>query len=480
MLNDLLDRNMKTIYYYICFVLGLVGFVACSEDNGEFPDVPNGELCSLTIQLGAANNQETRVGGDDNALDGEFINSLWVFITNDKGVVEKKLTLTEGSTSTVSPSTATGGNILEWWHTIEDLPVGDKFIYAFANMEAVSPVSPVSNESQKMSDLLGGISEGINLSTAVDGLVINNPASTVNIASGQYIPMSLKKRVTVTGDQTIRVELVRLVGRVNIQLKNAKASPVSVTSFTMGQFANKVALMPEGTATGGANDQTYSTFSTETPQVITGNNGVHTFSFYVNETENNTPFSIKLTADNKNYGATTTRTAIPRNNILPLNLTISESDLNLKVTAYIAPIGGYPVQVYTSSGLTGKAEYNVTLPEGCSFQVTGKLANGTEGTCVLSYDGTTDQNENIEIDAANKSMAYVTALPGLVAAERDITPLEVSFMVNNVKRATCTLNVSTEALKDWGKDGYPITRSLTQWGEVPRWYEAVPMMRKNP
>ena len=184
MLNDLLDRNMKTIYYYICFVLGLVGFVACSEDNGEFPDVPDGELCSLTIQLGAANNQETKVGGDDNALDGEFINSLWVFITNDKGVVEKKLTLTEGSTSTVSPSTATEGNILEWRHTIEDLPVGDKFIYAFANMEAVFPV----NENQSMSDLLGGISEGNDLSSAVDRLVINNPASTVNIASGQYIP----------------------------------------------------------------------------------------------------------------------------------------------------------------------------------------------------------------------------------------------------------------------------------------------------
>lgn len=471
MLNDLLDRNMKTIYYYICFVLGLVGFVACSEDNGEFPDVPNGELCSLTIQLGAANNQETRVGGDDNALDGEFINSLWVFITNDKGVVEKKLTLTEGSTSTVSPSTATGGNILEWWHTIEDLPVGDKFIYAFANMEAVSTVE----ENQNMSTLLSGIQEGANLSTAVDGLVINNPASTVNIASGQYIPMSLKKRVTVTGDQTIRVELVRLVGRVNIQLKNAKASPVSVTSFTMGQFANKVALMPGVTATGVNFNQTYSTsFESLT---INGEES-KTFQFYVNETESNTPFSIQLTANNKNYIATTkTTTTIPRNNILPLNLTISESDLNLVVMAYIAPIGGYPVQVYTSSGLTGKAEYNVTLPEGCSFQVSGTLADNTPGTCELSYDGTIYQNKNIEIDATDNSVAYVTALPDLA----DITPLKVSFIDNNNDvRATCTLNVSTESLKDWGEGGYPISSSLRQWQAAPAWYEFIPLRMANP
>lgn len=473
MLNNLLDRNMRTIYYYICFVLGLVGFVACSEDNGEFPDVPDGDLCSLTIQLGAANNQETRVGGDNNALEGEFINSLWVFITDDKGVVEKKLTLSDGSTSTVDPTVTAGGNILEWRHTIEDLPVGEKIIYAFANMEEVSPV----NENQSMSALLGGISEGNDLSSAVDRLVINNPASTVNIASGQYIPMSLKEKVTVTGDQTIRVELVRLVGRVNIQLTNSKASSVTVTSFTMGQFADRVALLPDGTATDVAYDQSYSTFSVKDPQVITGNNGVHTFSFYVNETKNDTPFSIQLIADNKNYSATTTRTAIPRNNILPLNLTISESDLNLVVMAYIAPIGGYPVQVYTSSGLTGKAEYNVTLPEGCSFQVSGTLADNTPGTCELSYDGTIYQNKNIEIDATDNSVAYVTALPDLAA----ITPLKVSFIDNNNDvRATCTLNVSTESLMDWGEGGYPIPSSLRQWQAKPTLYEQVPLRMANP
>ena len=469
---------MKTIYYYICFVLGLVGFVACSEDNGEFPDVPDGDLCSLTIQLGAANNQETKVGGDDNALDGEFINSLWVFITNDKGVVEKRLTLDEGS-STVSPSTATGGNILEWWHTIEDLPVGDKFIYAFANMEAVSTVE----ENQNMSTLLSGIQEGANLSNIVDELVINDPASTVNIANEQYIPMSLKKQVTVTGDQTIRVELVRLVGRVNIQLTNSKASSVTVTSFTMGQFADRVALMPDGTAT----DVTYELVCPTSFESLTINGRESkTFQFYVNETKNadaTTGFPIGLqTADYKNYSATTEATkAIPRNHILPLNLTISESDLNLIVTAYIAPIGGYPVQVYTSGDLTQAATYSVTLPEGCSFQVTGTLANGTKGTCELSYVGTTDQ-KNIKIidDAVDKSWAYVTALPGL--KESDITSLEVSFKDNNgAERAKCTLNVSTEPLKDL--DEYGIQTNglyLRQWQAAPAWYEVVPLRVANP
>ena len=144
--------------------------------------------------------------------------------------------------------------------------------------------------------------------------------------------------------------------------------------------------------------------------------------------------------------------------------------------AYIAPIGGYPVKVYTSNDLKQAATYSVTLPEGCSFQVTGSLADGTQGTCVLDYVGTTDQNENIEIDATDKSVAYVTALPDLA----DITPLEVSLMDGDVKRATCTLNVSTEALKDWGEGGYPITRSLRQWQAAPAWYEVVPLRMANP
>lgn len=456
-------------------LMGLL-LTGCSDAQEDIEQVIGDEGCRVSIRVGASDNVETKAGDDPNALAGEFINELCVFVVDDQGSIEQKFLASStapNGTFTDDPST---GDAYEWRSSEFVLPAGKKTIYAFANW------STASNDSWNK---IINKPVGETLSDTDLAITINNPAGSVDLANGKYIPMSVKQEVNVTVDQTIRVELVRLVGRVNIQLKNAKASQVSVTSFTMGKFADKVALMPEETAADVAYDQTYSTFSTEASQVIEGNNGVHTFSFYVNETENenNTPFSIQLTADNKNYSATTTATAIPRNNILPLNLTISESDLNLVVMAYIAPIGGYPVQVYTSSGLTGKAEYNVTLPEGCTFQVSGTLANGTKGTCVLDYSGTTDQNKNIEIDATNKSVAYVTALPGLTTDEtkKDITPLKVSFIDNNKEvRATCTLNVSTEALKDWGKDGYPITRSLVQWGEAPRWYEAVPMMRKNP
>ena len=448
----------------------------CSYIHDDMDEVIGDEGCRVSIRVGASDNVETKVGNDDNALDHEFINELCVFVVDGEGKIEQKLVTTDGS-ATPSDEALKTGDAYEWRSNEFVLPAGKKTIYAFANWGTVNNTSwnTIINKS------VGGT-----LSDADLGIItIEDPAGKVDLTSEtnkKFIPMSVKQEVNVTVDQTIRVELVRLVGRVNIQLTNSKASSVTVTSFTMGQFADRVALMPDGTAT----DVTYELVCPTSFESLTINGRESkTFKFYVNETKNanaTTGFPIGLqTADDKNYSATTKAEAIPRNHILPLNLTISESDLNLIVTAYIAPIGGYPVQVYTSGDLTQAATYSVTLPEGCSFQVTGTLANGTKGTCELSYVATTDQNENIEIDAANKSMAYVTALPGLVAAERDITPLQVSFIDNNNDvRATCTLNVSTEALKDWGKDGYPITRSLTQWGEAPRWYEAVPMMRKNP
>lgn len=450
-------------------LMGLL-LAGCSDAQDDIEQVIGDEGCRVSIRVGASDNVETKAAGDDpNALDHEFINELCVFVVDGEKIEQKFLASSTEANGTFSGNPSTG-NAYEWRSSEFVLPAGKKTIYAFANWNTVNDASW---------NTIIGKPVGGTLSNAELAITIDNPAGSVDLTSEtnkKFIPMSVKQEVNVTVDQTIRVELVRLVGRVDIQLKNAKASQVSVTSFTMEQFADKVALMPEGTAAGVEFNQSY---STSFESLTIGGGQSETFQFYVNETEdnNNKSFSIQLTADNKSYSATTKTTAIPRNNILPLNLTISESDLNLVVMAYIAPIGGYPVQVYTSSGLTGKAEYNVTLPEGCTFQVSGTLADNTEGTCELSYVGTT-QNKNIEIDATDKSMAYVTALPGLTEAA--ITPLKVSFKVNDVERAKCTLNVATEALKDWGEGGYPITRSLTQWGEAPRWYEIVPMMQKNP
>ena len=438
-------------------LMGLL-LTGCSYIHDDMDEVIGDEGCRVSIRVGASDNVETKVGNDDNALDHEFINELCVFVVDGEGKIEQKLVTTDGS-ATPSDEALKTGDAYEWRSDEFVLPAGKKTIYAFANWSTVN--DPYWNA-------IIDKSVGDPLSDDDLKITIADPAGSVDLANGKYIPMSVKQEVNVTVDQTIRVELVRLVGRVNIQLINAKASQVSVTSFTMGQFANKVALMPEGTAAKVEFNQSYSTSF----KSLTINGGESkTFQFYVNETKNGTPFSFQLTADGKNYSATTTAKAIPRNHILPLNLTLREGDLSLIVMAYIAPIGGYPVPIYTSKDLLNAGEYAVTVPEGCSFQAIAKVGeNEASGVCEFSYPEGATSAKNIQIDGNDPSWAYVTALSGLSEQYLNVSVIGTGY--------TCKLKISTVALEDW--TSYPITRSLRQWQAAPAWYEVVPLRMANP
>ena len=138
--------------------------------------------------------------------------------------------------------------------------------------------------------------------------------------------------------------------------------------------------------------------------------------------------------------------------------------------AYIAPIGGYPVPIYTSENLLNKDEYAVTVPEGCSFQAIAKVGeNEASGVCEFSYPEGATSAKNIQIDGNDPSWAYVTALSDLSES------LNVSVIGTGY---TCKLKISTVALEDW--TSYPITRSLRQWQAAPAWYEVVPLRMANP
>lgn len=446
--------------YLILAIVCCFSLIACSSQE-EWVEESEKDLCRVYIQIGASENQETRAGDDENALDGEFIHELCVFVVDGNGkIVWKGTDDVEGAYTKGDPAS---GNAYEWRSRELVLTEGKKTIYAFANWSTVT-------EGQDNGKWKAIIDKPVDetLSDADLGIPIDNPAGSVDLAKGKYIPMSVKQEVNVTVDQTIRVELVRLVGRVNIQLINAKASQVSVTGFTMSNFANKVALMPEETATGVEFNQFYSTSF----ESLTINGGESkTFQFYVNETKNGTPFSIQLTADNKNYSATTTAKAIPRNHILPLNLTLREGDLSLIVMIYIAPIGVYPVPIYTSEDLLNKNVFAVEVPEGCSFQAIAKVGgNEASGVCEFSHPKDASSAKNIQIDGNDPSWAYVTALSGLSEQYLNVSVIGTGY--------TCKLNISTVPLEDW--TSYPITRSLRQWQAEPTLYELVPLRVANP
>lgn len=420
--------QMKTIKHFI-YGFGLLltsVLVSCSDSEENMP-VPEGDnnTCSLTIQLGAEGATETRVGGDNAAKEGEFINTLWVFVVDaESKSIEAKFKLSDGKTTSIENATG-GGNVLQWMHTVEGVPTGEKIIYAFANMDNVSTTE---TSPQQMGTLLDDYANGGTIN--VDNLVISDPAASVDIANDKYIPMSLKESVTITGDQTIYVELIRLVGRVDVTISNGKDESISVKEMTMEKFCNQVSLIKDASVSIPAASETRTIPLSET---ITAGNSSSPFSFYVNET-GSYDYTVTLTATT---GSSTTedtyrgmltlrdadKTGIPRNHYLPLSLNIGESEFIIEI--YAAPIGGYPRNVITYGDLTNPAATNsVDVPEGCSLRV---------------KDASTSQYYNLSIPTnipsgvikigTNPQWAHITALQasGSVAiiADGTLIPLNI-------------------------------------------------------
>lgn len=456
-------NNLRYIYH-IGLAFLFINLVACSDSENDSTIDSFDESCTLSIQIGAQGSTQTRAGDDDNALDHEFIHTLCVFIVDANGNIEKKL-MTANGTATGELTT---GDAYQWRSSEFTLPTGEKTIYAFANWETA--------DNTEWNAIIEKTEGGQLSDTDLAGIVIDNPASNIDFANGKYIPMSVKKEVNLAVSQTVHVELIRLVGRVNVMVNNQKAEDITVTEFTMSNLPDKVALMSGGTATGVQYNQSYSldNLTISVPTTAAGTDGTEITKFYINEVGSEQTFPISLTtAAHGTFSGTTSSRKIERNQILPLQLNIAENGLNLMINAYIAPIGGYPIAVYADYPLGEDnmegAVYKATLPEGCSFQVLGTMTSGAttiNGTCTLALRSTTE-SDNIQVDENDKSWAHVTSLEDV-----ETTVLDVSFTSNDGSRtAACQLQVTTEPLKDL--DEYTTTTRSMGWLATPLWYEPI-------
>ena len=455
---------MKRIRYImgICWAFLLGGLMACSSEEDPAGPTSDEGYRTLSIEIGAEGSLATKVYDDENAYEHEFMNELCVFVVDENGKIEKKFLYSGETKNGEFTGKPEAGNAYEWRSGDFELPTGKKTIYAFANWSGVN--------NEKWNGIISK-EEGTDLKDSeLFDIAISDPAGTIN-DGGKYIPMSVKYGpFDFQVSQTARVELIRLVGRVDGTITNNRASAITVKSVTMRPFATEVPLMfTEGTYKAGEEAKAV-TYTFETPQLASGE--FETFRFYVNETANENPFEVEvLLGDDKSMtGILKTTKTIPRNHFLPLALNISDNDFDLYIMAYIAPIGGYPVPIYTSEDLLNKNEFAVEVPEGCSFQAIAKVGgNEASSVCEFSHpEGAT--NANIQIDGNDPSWAYVTALRGLSEQYLNVSVIGTGY--------TCKLNISTVALEDWIR--YPISSSLRQWQAKPTLYELVPLRMANP
>lgn len=490
-------RQIGKCLYGVMIALALLGGAACSGEEPlpepePTPIVPNpdedddGILDAVTITFGASNTIETRAyNGDPNANEHEFMNSLIAFIVNN-GTIEAVINPTD-----LDPEGT--GNVNLYSQKVDITP-GTKTIYAFANMDKVKRVGEDTETS--FLTTLRGLNVGDKWPTAYATAVIDDPAATVNFEGDDpgFIPMSLKENVTVTvSGQSVSLYLVRLVSRVSVELYNGQGTEITVSGFKMDDFADRVNLFEREDAPADIKYKSYpfdrDNTSGESGIPIKHTERVKIASFYINETlgrQAGASFELSLKVGEKEMKGKTSCNSIPRNHILPLTLNLSDTHVGLKVEAQVAPIGGYPFNVYLGgddflpvNGNVGN--YAVALPEGCVFTVTGTI-EGSSGTSTPITDWTwTNENENLNLIKTSLRghvlTGHITALP-----EQEV---KLNFKITSPVAGEGTLTIQTKAVGDapWsgGNEFGPVTSgALRSWSQPVRWSEFIPLRVANP
>ena len=496
-----MNRTMRRYIGWLCVLLVWMGWTACSEEEGggvpdPMPD-ENTLLESVRLRIGASGTVETRAyGGDENAVEGEFIHTLQVFIVDANNMIEKVIDANNLLDEKEKPL-ADAGNLTLFTTTVDITP-GRKTIYAFANMKYANVVEPANTT---MENILLALKEGDTWNTAtMEAYAIADPAGGINAhlksvtteegvtewrpGNDYYIPMSVRQQVDLTTNgQNVEISLVRLVSKVQASIRNRQGSEVTISKITMGTFHQNVSLFEDGTLTDAGTVTYEDTYETPIKVAADMENVVALPVFYINETEktDTQPFTISLTIDREEMSGQTQTTSIPRNHVLPLALRLSNVDLELDITAQVAPIGGYPVQV-TLADPSLTDNYHINLPEGCTFEIKGRfLPNGSQpidaSLTVELNEGEPTNIVTIEtIGSATAVAGCITALPGQQAT------LYFEAQTTGGLRETGYLIIHTVPLQGQDTDYPEYSGSQTraaEWCAAPRWYEPVFLMKNE-
>ena len=323
---------MKHTYYctlkgaFLALALPLA-LASCSFD-GDYDDCAEavGDVKTVRLQITANDPDEvagTRfspaegdIKGNERGTDGEYINSLDIFIVSSAtSATSANVVYALHLNAAKLGGDAANGNLTSYTSEPIELTDDTRYtVYAFANMS--------DTYASAWSSSVASIDKGGTLTAStLNDIMLDDPAGKLDFKNGKFIPMSASYDITSLASPVIEVGLDRLVSKIRLGIK--KESNVTVTNLTIGGWVDKVPLMNSATVIGAVNkcEETF------TSPVLTEDNDVYMMDdFYVNESPAANPLDVTVTTDEPGtptYTATTSRDNIPRNCIYPLTLTPS-------------------------------------------------------------------------------------------------------------------------------------------------------------
>ena len=415
-------RQMKLIYTFL-LAAALSMLTACSGDDaangGETPTQNDGKI-KVHLRVSAAGSETMRAWQDnENATDAEMMNVWTVVAVHDEGTNANKVAAIYACkpSQTADPSS----------REIDDvayLPEGKYRFYSFANMSPQKVMSLLEidgtglatpyddpdsdtggdNTSGNNQNAIGSYTEytddvyyklaftdgeqvTVDAANAVATLVNGNNfniSATNNGFEATGIPMSNVQTLTITNNSTLDLIVVRMMAKIELQIKNTTTEDIKVNSVTLSNVTKNSAdnsdvanlkLLPNLSGHNTMDVLTHGDIQPNLGTVAQADLNVpitdgtiapaatKKVTFYVNEcgTPNNPEHLFYLTLDIDNAGTSEYRYAlidqetssdadhgkwnyIARNDyrIIPINL----EDLKFEIIPYDFPaIGVYPVSV---------------------------------------------------------------------------------------------------------------------------------------
>ena len=399
--------------------LGTLFLVGCANDTGSLPDqTPEEELIPVIISIGVDDAEDlfTRAEGDESE-EGTGEGS-----EGDDTTPEEP---TDPDPDESANQSHAASPITDDAHVGEDLVVYimgsnnytltyEDFTYEEAAQRYVAEVRLYRGTYQAYAF---ANHTGFNL-TLPDVIEENPAVDAISLVSEENgIPMSGEAEWEVNGAAEYKVELVRMVGRMDITIADERGEGSEDGNVESVEISNllpaQTNLLREdfGEVTLPASITDLATWSW--PSFALDDEKKAETSFYLHETEAQEYHLTVSFEKGEDRDVSLIRNMIPRNHYFPLFIYIRDYALVLKITTEVPPIGGIATP-------KEQGNYDVKLPEGSTFSVEAKFKkNGQEVTTDTSWKYWLEkEDERIQFTEESGETTYTSiSFSGITTAQ---------------------------------------------------------------
>lgn len=398
--------NIRLLYIIMC---GMAAFLAASC-QGDLPggeDAGEGTAVTITLDIHSRANGTRATGVPEGAeYDIEKIHSWWVaFVNQGDRKVQAIVERPAGNTSYVEQESV-------------DMKVakGKYVLYAFAN------ISQDSLRRQTGLQFMPG-------ETCPDV-----DAATLTLLQdwnpGTDIPMTGKQQVEVTGHNSVSIEVVRMLAKMDVTFTNESGKDITINSMTMEQSpTDQVPLlpnysylqngMPEAADTAGARAYVRDYRGAASLKKYAGGTArSYRDVFYVRESQSRTVtrryrLAVSVTregdaASTQLFALTRDLYSIYRNDHVVVPIVLSDFQVGVDARFY-PPIGGYPAVVTSGSGEDFYCEFGT---EG-DFELFLSVRDALKGNALVYGAG--DPCYSSVVKAVNDPQNILTKYPSVSA-----------------------------------------------------------------